>query len=115
MYACMHEGMYISVYVCMHVCVYACMYACTHIIAGLCMCVCTRAVRRRHCVGLGSPVNISRRRRTAGPKKSATARPGVGGQKHFFSKIHEKNSFYPQNFLRNFLVIKALRFADDQC
>src|SRR6218665_1262942 len=35
--------------------------------------------------------------------------------KTFFSKIHEKISFYPQNFLRNFLVIKALRFADDQC
>src|SRR6218665_1882881 len=45
-----------------------------------------------------------RGRRAAGPKKSAAAaaRRGVGGQKQFFSKIHEKISFYPQNFLRNF-------------
>ena len=75
-----------------------------------------RAVRRRHCVGGFAPVNFGRRRRgAAGPKKSAAARRGVGGQKHFFSKIHEQISFYPQNFLRNCLVIKALRFADDQC
>src|SRR6218665_1551801 len=61
-----------------------------------------RAVRRRHCVGGGgAPANFGRRRR--GPKKSAAAaRRGVGGQKTVFSKIHEKISFYPQNFLRNF-------------
>src|SRR6218665_2073130 len=59
-----------------------------------------RAVRRRHCVGGGAPVNFGRRRRAAGPKKSAAARRGR--PKIFFSKIHEKISFYPQNFLRNF-------------
>jgi len=31
----------------------------------------SRAVRRRHCVGGGAPVNFGRRRRAAGPKKSA--------------------------------------------
>src|SRR6218665_3015566 len=39
------------------------------------------------------------RRRAAVPKKSAARR---GRPKTFFSKIHEKISFYPQNFLRNF-------------
>jgi len=33
-----------------------------------------RAVRRRHCVGGVAPVNFGRRRRAAGPKKSAEAR-----------------------------------------
>src|SRR6218665_3305006 len=60
----------------------------------------TRAVRRRHCVG-GAPVNIGRRRHAAGPKTLAAAAQR-GWPKTFFSKIHEKISFYPQNFLRNF-------------
>src|SRR6218665_3918735 len=60
-----------------------------------------RAVRRRHYVGGGAPVNFGRRRRrAAGPKKSAAA-ARRGRPKHFFSKIHEKISFYPQNLLRN--------------
>src|SRR6218665_1059135 len=76
----------------------------------------SRAVRRRHCVGGGAPVNFGRRRRAGQFRSAAAARPpgkkigggggatrrGVGGQKQFFSKIHEKMSFYPQNFLRNF-------------
>jgi len=34
----------------------------------------SRAVRRRHCVGGGAPINFGRRRgRGAGPKKSAAA------------------------------------------
>jgi len=67
-------------------------------------------VRRRHCVGGGAPVNFGRRRRrTAGPKKSAAA---WAAKKQFFLRFTKK---FPQNFLRNFLVIKALRFADDQC
>src|SRR6218665_1355455 len=52
-----------------------------------------RAVRRRHCVGGGAPVNFGRRRRrAAGPKKSAAAaaRRGVGGQKHFFLRFTKK-------------------------
>src|SRR6218665_2362941 len=74
----------------------------------------TRAVRRRHCVGGGAPVNFGRRRRAPRPQKTAGgARGGGGGAKKIFflklhkknilfSKIHEKISFYPQNFLRNF-------------
>src|SRR6218665_2706740 len=62
--------------------------------------LCARAERRRHCVGGGAPVNFSRRRRAAGPNKSAAARRGR--KKTVFSKIHEKIPFYPQNFLRNF-------------
>ena len=49
------------------------------------------AARRSISVGCGAPpVQKNRRRR------------GVGGQNHF-PKIHEKISFYSQNFLRNFL------------
>src|SRR6218665_4053289 len=55
-----------------------------------------RAVRRRHCVG-GAPVNFGRRR-AAGPKNQRRR----GRPKTFFSKIHEKISFYLQNFLTNF-------------
>src|SRR6218665_1415773 len=51
-----------------------------------------RAVRRRHCVGGGAPVNFGRRRRRRGAAWAA---------KNIFSKIHEKISFYPQNFLMN--------------
>src|SRR6218665_2694896 len=57
-----------------------------------------RAVRRRHCVGGGAPVNFGRRRRGA-----------AWGTKSSFSKIHEKISFYPQNFLMNFFSHQALR------
>ena len=42
-----------------------------------------RAVRRRHCVGGGAPVNFR-------PKKSAAARRGVGGQKHFLLRFTKK-------------------------
>ena len=43
-----------------------------------------RAVRRRH-YDCGAPVSFGRRlRRAAGPKKSAAARRGVGGQRMFF-------------------------------
>src|SRR6218665_2916286 len=60
----------------------------------------SRAVRRRHCVGGGAPVNFGRRRRrAAGPTKSAAARRG---RPKFFSRIHDKISFYPQNILMNF-------------
>src|SRR6218665_1069615 len=47
------------------------------------------AVRRRHCVGCGAPLNFGRRRCAAGPKKlaAATARRW---SKIFFSKIPEK-------------------------
>src|SRR6218665_3154758 len=70
----------------------------------------TRAVRRRHCVGGGAPVNFGRRRRRAPVQKSRRRRRRGGGggaarrgrPKTAFSKIHEKISFYPQNFLRNF-------------
>ena len=48
-----------------------------------------RAERRRHCVGAGAPVNFGRPRR------------GAGGQKSF-SKIPEKISFYPKNFLMTY-------------
>src|SRR6218665_3755814 len=63
----------------------------------------SRAVRRRHCVGDGAPVNLGRRGLAAGPKNRGrgAAPRGVGGQ-NSFSKIHEKISFYPQNFLRTF-------------
>jgi len=74
-------------------------------------------VRRRHCVGGGAPVNFGRRRRrAAGPKKSAAAaRRGVGGQKQFFLRFTNKFRSILKIFLGTFLVIKALRFADDQC
>src|SRR6218665_2756220 len=76
----------------------------------------SRAVRRRHCVGGGAPVNFGRRRRrAAGPKKSAAAaaRRGVGGQKHYFLRFTKKFRSILKIFLGTFLVIKALRFADD--
>src|SRR6218665_3400899 len=38
-----------------------------------------RAVRRRHCVGGGAPVNFGRRRRR-----------GAGGQNHFFLRFTKK-------------------------
>ena len=58
------------------------------------------AVRRRHCVGGSAPVNFGRRRRgAAGPKKSAAFAVRLSRSKNVFSKIHEKISFYPQNFL----------------
>ena len=77
-----------------------------------------KAVRRRHCVGGGALVNFGpRRRRAAGPNKSATAvaRRGVSGQKQFFLRFTNKFRSILKIFLGTFLVIKALRFADDQC
>src|SRR6218665_1696301 len=38
-----------------------------------------------------------------------------GRPKIVFSKIHEKISFYPQNFLRNFFSHHIFEVADDQC
>src|SRR6218665_2494153 len=77
----------------------------------------SRAFRRLHCVGGGAPVNFGRRRRAAGSKKSAAAaaRRGVGDQKHFFLRFTKKFRSILKIFLGTFLVIKALRFADDQC
>src|SRR6218665_700927 len=77
--------------------------------------------RRSISVGGGggaAPVQKSRRRRRrgAGPEKSAAAaRRGVGGQKHFFLRFTKKFHSILKIFLGTFLVIKALRFADDQC
>ena len=69
--------------------------------------ICHRAVRRRHCVGGGAPVNF-------GPKKSAAAaRRGVIGQKHFL-RFTKKIRSILKIFLGTLLVIKALTFADDQ-
>src|SRR6218665_2211841 len=63
------------------------------------------AVRRRHCVGGSARVNFGRRQRRrggAGPKKSAAFAARLSRSKSAFSKIHEKISFYPQNFLMTF-------------
>jgi len=46
---------------------------------------------------------------------AAAARRGVGGQKHFFLRFKKKFRSILKIFLGTFLVIKALRFADDQC
>src|SRR6218665_2665230 len=76
------------------------------------------AARRSICVGGGAAVSWGRRgRRAAGPKKSAAAaaRRGAGGQKQFFLRFTKKCRSILKIFLRTFLVIKALRFADDQC
>jgi len=62
-------------------------------------------VRRRHCVGGGSPVNFGRWRGAPPVPKIG----GVGGQKMFFSKIPEKISFYPQNFLMAFFSHRKLQ------
>src|SRR6218665_1590650 len=88
----------------------------------------SRAVRRRHCVGGGAPVNFGRRRRRAArPKKTAAGgrggraqksrrrRRGVDGPKYFFLRFTKKFRSILKIFLGTFLVIKALRFADDQC
>src|SRR6218665_2037694 len=74
-----------------------------------------RAVRRRHCVGGGAPVNFGRRRRrAAGPKKTAGGgRRGGGGQKYYFLRFTKKYRSILKIFLGTLLVIKALRFADD--
>jgi len=64
----------------------------------------SRALRRRHCVGGGAPVNFGRRRRAPGPK--SRRRRGVGGQKiNFVSKVPENISCYHQNFLMTFFAI----------
>src|SRR6218665_955397 len=79
----------------------------------------SRAVRRCHCVGGGAPVNFGRRRRRGGraakKKRAGGGGGGVGGQKHFFLRFTKKFRSILKIFLGTFLVIKALRFADDQC
>src|SRR6218665_2982607 len=64
----------------------------------------SRAVRRRHCVGGGAPVNFGRRRRAGQfwpaapfPKKSAATRGGIAGQKFFF-KYSRKNFVVSSKF-----------------
>src|SRR6218665_1506619 len=61
----------------------------------------TKAVRRRHCVGAGAPVNFGRqavaRRRS---QKIGLSGGAALTEKNVFSKIPEKISFYPQNFLK---------------
>src|SRR6218665_913280 len=52
------------------------------------------ALRRRHCVGGGAPVNFGR-----------VQSQKIGGGKKFCSKVSERISFYFQNFLLTFLVI----------
>ena len=50
----------------------------------------------------------------AARRRSKKIGGGVGGQKHFFRFTKEFRSIL-KIFLGTFLVIKALRFADDQC
>ena len=79
---------------------------CLCVSTNICMSIllASRAVRRRHCVGGGAPpVQKNRRRR------------GVGGQNSFFLIFTKKFRSILNIFLLTFLVIKALRFADDQC
>src|SRR6218665_1085248 len=67
----------------------------------------SRAVRRRHGVRGGAPVNFGRRRRrAAGPKNSAEARRWR--PKQLFSKIPENSPFYPQHFLMTFFSNRKL-------
>src|SRR6218665_3127117 len=77
----------------------------------------SRAGRRLHWVGGGAPVNFGRRRRAAGPKKSAAARRGaeLAAKNSFFLRFTKKCRSILKIFLGTFSVIKALRFADDQC
>src|SRR6218665_2908399 len=75
--------------------------------------VCSRAACQRHCVGGGAPVNFGRRRRATGPKKSAAARRGR--PKRFFLRFTKTFCSILKIFLGIFLIIKALRFADNQC
>jgi len=65
------------------------------------------AARRSISVGGGGapPAQKNRRRR----------RRGVGGQKQFFLRFTKKFRSILNIFLGTFLVIKAVRFADDQC
>src|SRR6218665_2309730 len=66
----------------------------------------SRAVCRRHCVGGGAPVNFGQQRHTASSKQSAVARHW---RPKNFSKIPEKISFYPQNFLMTFFSHRKLQ------
>ena len=68
-----------------------------------------RAVRRRHCVSQFRSA-AARRSKKIGGGAARRGRP-----KTFFSKIHEKFRSILKIFLGTFLVIKSLRFADDQC
>ena len=51
----------------------------------------------------------------APPVQKNRRRRGVGGQKQFFLRFTKKFRSILKIFLGTFLVIKALRFADDQC
>src|SRR6218665_346629 len=63
-----------------------------------------RAVRRGHCVGGGAPVNFGRRRRAAGPKKSAEARLLAN---IFFQRFPKKitNFVLSSKFSDNFFLV----------
>src|SRR6218665_4040334 len=51
----------------------------------------------------------------APPVQKNRRRRGVGGQKYFFLRFTKKFRSILKIFFGTFLVIKALRFADDQC
>src|SRR6218665_3970765 len=109
MYVCMSVYMYVCIYVCMYayimyVCmyVYACMYLGTYVCKYVCMHVCMYVC--------APPVQKNRRRR----RGVGAARRGR--QKTFFLRFTKKfRSILKIFFLGTFLVIKALRFAVDQC
>src|SRR6218665_2439492 len=63
-------------------------------------------VRRSISGGGGGPPPV--------PKNRGRRRHGVGGQKHFFLRFTKKIRSILKIFLGTFIVIKALRFADDQ-
>src|SRR6218665_246084 len=79
----------------------------------------SRAVRRRHCVGGGAPVNFGRRRRRGARRQKKAAGGGAAGgwaaKNSFFLRFTKKCRSILKIFLGTFLVNKALRFADDQC
>src|SRR6218665_375979 len=64
------------------------------------------AARRSISVGGGGAPTVQKNRRR---------RRGVGGQKQFFLRFTKKLRSILKIFLGTSLVIKALRFADDQC
>src|SRR6218665_1977459 len=65
----------------------------------LCADVIVSAAARPPISAAGGAPPVTKNRRQ---QRRRQRRRSVGGQKQFFSKIHEKISFYPQNFLRNF-------------
>ena len=62
--------------------------------------VVSRALRRRHCVGGGAPVNFGRRWRAAGHKNRLRRRGAALAQKHLFKGTR-------QNF------VLSSKFSDD--